>query len=289
MHALAAFEAAARLQTFARAAEELCVTQSAISHRIRQLEEHFSVKLFVRVHKQVVLTPPGQAFLTEVRESMQRLSTAAARVSDQPAKQLRVTASPALAYTVLIPNLKDYFERYGYVDLEIDTSVRVLDIEEDRFDLALRFGADHYPGLAAELLVEEQLCALASPEYVQQYGRKRTIADLSNATLIHSKSFSWNQWFKAAGAATTTSAPKGLVFIDVAAAVDAAVHGLGVVLANRGTTVIPRRTGSLIPFVDITIRSHRHYYGIYRANSPRYETIRDFLDWIKPLVAKTFV
>lgn len=289
MHALAAFEAAARLQTFARAAEELCVTQSAISHRIRQLEEHFGVKLFVRVHKQVVLTPPGQTFLIEVRESMQRLSNAAARVSEQPAKQLRVTASPALAFTVLIPNLKDYFERYGNVDLEIDTSARVLDLEEDRFDLALRFGTDHYPGLVAELLVDEQLCALASPEYVQQFGRKRSVADLQSATLIHSKSFSWNQWFKAAGEAISTSSPKGLVFVDVAAAIDAAVHGLGVVLANRGTTVIPRRTGSLIPFVDVTIRSHRHYYGVYRANSPRYETIRDFLDWIKPLVVNTFV
>ena len=199
MHALAAFEAAARLQTFARAADELCVTQSAISHRIRQLEEHFGVRLFVRVHKQVVLTPPGQAFLTEVRESMRRLGDAAARVSDQPAKQLRVTASPALAFAVLIPHLKEYFERSGYVDLEIDTSTPVLDLGDNRFDLALRFGTGNWPGVVAELLVEEKLFALASPAYARSFGAKRTFADLSKATLIHSKAFSWNQWFRSVG------------------------------------------------------------------------------------------
>src|SRR4051812_35218137 len=187
MHALAAFEAAARLQTFARAAEELCVTQSAISHRIRQLEDHLGVKLFVRVHKQVVLTPPGQAFLREVRESMRRLAAASARVNDRPARKLRVTSSPALASTVLIPHLKDYFDQCGYVDLEIDTSARVMDLEDDRFDLALRFGTGNWPGHAAELLVEEQIAALASPAYAQGFGRNRTVSDLSRAALISSK------------------------------------------------------------------------------------------------------
>ena len=102
------------------------MTQSAISHRIRLLEEHLGVKLFVRIHRQVVLTPPGQAFLSEVRDAMQRLSQAAANVSDQPVKKLRITVSPALAFTVLSPHLQEYFDRSGYVDLEIDTSARVL-------------------------------------------------------------------------------------------------------------------------------------------------------------------
>jgi LysR family glycine cleavage system transcriptional activator len=289
MHALAAFEAAARLQTFAAAAEELCVTQSAISHRIRQLEEHFGVRLFVRVHKQVVLTPPGQAFLTEVRESMRRLGNAAARVSDQPAKKLRVTASPSLAFTVLIPHLKEYFERSGYVDIEIDTSTREHDMGEDRYDLALRFGTGDWPGFTAELLVEERLLALASPAYARGFGSKRSLSDLARATLIHNKALAWGPWFKAVGGGKAAPPPEGLVFVEVAGAIDAAIHGLGVVLANRGTSAIARRNGSLVPFVDATVPSQRHYYGVYRRDSPRYETIRDFLDWITPLVARTFV
>lgn len=288
MHALAAFEAAARLQTFARAADELCVTQSAISHRIRQLEDHLGVKLFIRVHKQVVLTPPGQAFLLEVRDTMQRLSVAASRVSDQPGKRLRVTASPALAFTVLIPHLKQYFERSGYVDLEIDTSSRVLDIEQDRFDLALRFGNGNWPGYTSELLVEERVIALASPQYAQEFGRKRGLAELSRATLIHSKAFSWNQWFKAVGYPHSIAVPKGLVFVDVAGAIDAGIHGLGVVLANKGTTVLARRNGSLTSFVENSADMNRHYYGVYRTESEHFDTIRDFLDWIKPLVVSSF-
>jgi DNA-binding transcriptional LysR family regulator len=289
MHALAAFEAAARLQTFARAAEELCVTQSAISHRIRQLEEHFGVRLFVRVHKQVVLTPPGQAFLVEVQESMRRLGNAAARVSDRPPNKLRVTATPALAFNVLIPHLNEYFERSGYVELEVDTSPRSHDLAEDRYDLALRFGSGHWPGFEAELLAEERLCALASPAYAARFGVERPLADLARATLIHSKALPWGPWFKALGQAKPPPLPEGLVFVDVAAAIDAAVHGLGVVLANRGTTVAQRRSGSLAPFVDATVHSPRHYYGVYRRESTRYEAIRDFVDWIAPLVAKTFV
>lgn len=288
MHALAAFEAAARLQTFSKAAEEICVTQSAISHRIRQLEEHLGVKLFVRVHKQVVLTPPGQAFLTEVRESMERLSQASARVSDLPVKRLRITASHALAFSVLIPHLNEFFERSGYVDLEIDTSSRVLDLDDDRFDLALRFGTGNWPGYATELLVEEQVIALASPKYAAKFGRKRSIADLTKAALIHSKPFSWSFWFKSLGYPLPTSTTKGLVFVDVAAAVDAAAHGLGVVLANRGASAPARRNGNLVPFIDQTVESHRHYFGVYRRDSEQIATIRDFLDWIKPLVVSTF-
>lgn len=289
MHALAAFEAAARLSTFARAAEELCVTQSAVSHRIRQLEEHLGVRLFVRVHKQVVLTPPGQAFLAEVRDSMQRLSRAAARVTDKPADSLRITASPALAFTVIIPHLKDYLERHGHVDLEIDTSARLADMTEDRFDLGLRTGAGHWPGCVAELLAEERIMALASPDYIGGFGKRRGLADLARATLIHNKSFSWQQWFRSAGIVQAPALPAGLTFVDVAGAVDAAVHGLGVVLANRGTTVEARRHGRLLPFVDHAANLGRHYFGVYRADSPRLDTIRGFLDWIKPLVATTFV
>jgi len=288
MHALAAFEAAARLQTFARAAEELCVTHSAISHRIRQLEEHLGVKLFVRVQKQMVLTPPGQAFLSEVRESMQRLGQAAARVSEQSARRLRITASPAIAFAVLIPHLKDYFERSGYVDLEIDTSSRVLDLERDRFDLALRFGPGNWPGYVSELLVEEKIIALASPGYVRAFGAARSLSDFPKATLIHSRPFSWNQWFKSVGHPQSVPVPKGLVFVDVAAAIDAAIHGLGVVLANRATTAQARKDGSLVAFVENSIDLNRHYYGVYRDGSEHAETIRDFLDWIKPLVASTF-
>ena len=265
------------------------MTQSAISHRIRLLEEHLGVKLFVRIHRQVVLTPPGQAFLSEVRDAMQRLSQAAANVSDQPVKKLRITVSPALAFTVLIPHLQEYFDRSGYVDLEIDTSARVLDLHQNPFDLALRYGMGSWPGYTAELLVEERIMALASPKYVREFGRKRTLAELSKAKLIHSKSFSWNHWFESVGQTYSGSIKKGLAFVDVAAAVDAAVHGLGVVLANRGTTVLARKNGSLIQFVEHAVDLKRHYYGVYRDDSAQAGTIRDFLEWIKPLVIRTFV
>jgi LysR family transcriptional regulator, glycine cleavage system transcriptional activator len=292
MHALEAFEAAARLGTFAAAADELCVTHSAVSHRIRLLEEHVGVALFVRVHRQVVLTPDGERFLVGVREAMRHLAQAATSVGRVPRSRLRITSSPALASELLIPHLHEFMAQREDLQIEIDTSVRIVDLAEEEFDLGLRFGVGPWPGLASERLLEERVVALASPDYAATFGTTRSVAMLAQANLIHSSAFSWAHWFKSIGGPVASLAADGLTLPEVRVALDAAAHGLGVVLANQLGSLELRRQRRLVPFVPAFVDLRRHYYAVHRPDGPRRAAIEAFLEWLRPIVrvaGSTFV
>jgi len=283
MHALEAFEAAARLGTFAQAADELCVTHSAISHRIRMLEEHLGVPLFLRVHRQVLLTPAGERFVLGVREAMRELADAAASVGTLAGSRLRVTSSPALATHVLIPRLREFMVAHPRLRIDIDTSSRVADLVDGEHDLGLRFGSGPWPGLAHELLLSERVMALASPDYAAPFRGRAPHLALAQATLIHSRPFSWQHWLKSLGYPLPALASPGLSFAEAVPALDAAAHGLGVVLANRVTSAHLRDQGALVPFVPHVVDLRRHYYAVWSAASPRMDAIRAFLDWFGPI------
>jgi LysR family glycine cleavage system transcriptional activator len=288
MHALEAFEAAARLGTFAQAAEALFVTQSAISHRIRQLEESLGARLFVRVHKQVVLTPQGETFLAGVREAMQHIATAAAGVRGRPGRKVRITATPSAASAVILPRLAMLLERMPDLDLEIDTSERVNDLADGRFDLAVRMGGGTWPGLASERLSEERVGAYASPAYAGKFGRVRTLRTLERAALVHSRPFPWPQWLRAVGGPVQLAArTTGVHFHEHRAAIDAATHGLGVVLSNRLTSIEARRAGRLVPFVPETVDLRRDYYAAWVPASGRKEVVRAVVAWLRDAFAET--
>jgi len=284
MHCLAAFEAAARLGTFAEAADELCVTHSAVSHRIRHLEEHLGVVMFVRVYKQVVLTPAGADFLRAVQQTMGPLAQAAKALGERKHRRLVVTAGPGVASYVLIPHLNDFLQSVGDVDIEIDASSRLVDLNRDGVDLGIRLGSGNWPGYQTELLAEDYVYAMSSPSYAMKFGMRRHLPELARARLIHTGSFSWNQWFSAHGQPATMVREEGLVFKETATAVNAAVHGLGVVLSNRGSALGPRREGRLTAFMEDGINLRRHYFGVYAPNSPQADLIRKFLDWLQPVL-----
>jgi LysR family glycine cleavage system transcriptional activator len=280
MHALTAFEAAARLSSFAKAAEELCLTQSAISHRIRSLEEHLNARMFVRVHNQVVLTHQGERFLESVRHAIRMLNTGADSVTSAQ-KRLRVTSTPGMAAQILIPYLHQFLKAHPDLELEIDTSGKVVDMLNDTYDVALRLGTGPWPGLEQQLLLKDALVALASPDYCSRF---EAIADkgarLSSATLIHCRSFSWEAWQRSLEYSFEVSQPAGLNFGEVAAAMNAAVHSLGVVLSTHLASLDLRKHGLLVPFVDDVADLKQHYYILYRPDSPRMPQIRAFAEWV---------
>ncbi|MCE4538653.1 LysR substrate-binding domain-containing protein [Pelomonas sp. P7] len=286
IHALAAFEAAARLGTFARAAEELCITHSAVSHRIRQLEEQLGTTLFERGHMQVTPTAEGELFLKDVRQAMRQLEQATGAVGHEANRRLRVTASPAFAAHVLAPNLADFLAAHPGLQIEIDASTRSIDLGEGGFDVALRFGRPPWPQCEARLLLAERVMALASPGYAARFGPRRSLADLSRAALVDSRPFGWEAWRRAVDGPPLGAGAARPHFGDNWAAVDAAGHGLGVVLANRLTSSAARRDGRLVRFVDAEADLAQHYYGVYPSNTPRREAIVTFLDWVAVTAAR---
>jgi len=279
IHALTAFEAAARLGTFARAAEELCITQSAVSHRIRQLEEQLGVSLFARAHMQVTLTKDGELFLKDARRAMRQLERAAGAVGPEASRRLRVTASPAFASQVLVPQLAGFLATHPEIQVEIDASTPNADLADGSFDVALRYGRGPWPRCESRLLLTERVMALAAPQYAARFGARRSMGDLHRAALIASRPFAWDDWLRALDATLPVQPGPRPHFGDNWAAVDAACHGLGVVLTNGLTSRAARREGRLVPFVDAQADLGLHYHGVFASDTPKRDAIATFLDW----------
>lgn len=279
MHALAAFEAAARLGTFSRAADELCITQSAVSHRIRHLEEQLGMALFERGHMQVVLTAAGAAFLQEVSQAIQSLGAACESLKAPVSSKLKVTASPAVATQILIPNLAELSRTIPGLQIELDASSRSAELDRGDFDVALRFGRGPWPGCQSRRILEDRIVALCSPEYASRFEGRRSLGSLDRATLLDSPPCSWDSWLRQAGRVPVPRAKVRPQFKDNWTALEAARHGLGVVLTSRFASLSARQSGALVPFVEIEVDSRQHYYGLYPEESPKRVVIEQLIDW----------
>lgn len=233
LRALRAFEAAARHLSFARAADELHVTPAAISQQIRILEDHLGLALFRR-GTGVSLTEPAQAALPLLSEAFDRLERAVDRLRvGRDAGPLVVSAPPSFTARWLIPRLERFQARHPDIDLRLSTSTRLVDFDTEDVDLAIRYGAGHYPGLHVERLMAEAVVAVAHPRLADKL---RQPADLLAATLLHNEGMRWDptypdwpRWLGEAGV-TAESELRLRPFGDANLVIQAAVAGLGAAL-----------------------------------------------------------
>jgi LysR family transcriptional regulator, glycine cleavage system transcriptional activator len=248
---LRAFEAAARLLSFKRAAAELLVTPTAISHQVRQLEEAIGARLFERRTRQVHLTAEGQVLLPVLREGFDSF----ARVLDGLSRRQRrmtvtLSATPAFAAKWLVPRIADFRSARPDIDLTILATLEVVDLDSGVADLALRYGDGPYPGLIAEPLITDRFAPVANP----LLGIKKP-SDLKTATLLHSdwlrsdpRNPTWQHWLKLAGI-EDVDARAGVRFSDETHAIQAAVAGTGIALHSLLLVAEEIATGTLVaPF-----------------------------------------
>jgi LysR family glycine cleavage system transcriptional activator len=248
---LRAFEAAARLLSFKRAAAELHVTPTAISHQVRQLEETIGARLFERRIRQVLLTPEGQVLLPVLREGFDSF----ARVLDGLTRRQRrmtvtLSATPAFAAKWLVPRIAAFRTARPDIDLTLLASLEVVDLNSGAADLALRYGDGPYPGLVAEPLTTDRFAPVANP----RLGIKRP-GDLRSATLLHSdwhrddpRNPTWRHWLKTAGVAGVDPRA-GIRFSDETHAIQAAVAGTGIALHSLLLVAEELASGTLVaPF-----------------------------------------
>lgn len=251
LSALRVFEAAARHLSFKRAAEELHVTPTAISHQVRQLEQAIGAPLFERRTRQVVLTPEGHVLLpvlTEGFDSFARTIDGLTRRSRRATVTL--SATPAFSAKWLVPRLAAFRKARPDVDLTLLATLDVVDVKGGAADLALRYGRGPYPDLIAEPLAVDRFAPVASP----RLGLKKP-SELRSATLIHSywrrsdpRNPTWRNWLKVAGLAEIDPRA-GLRFSDETHAIQAAVAGNGVALHSLLLVQEELATGTLvIPF-----------------------------------------
>src|SRR5688572_30198447 len=194
---LLTFEALARLRSATQAADELCVTPSAVSHRVRQLEQILGTKLFGR--GDFSLTTEGVEYLAHVREGLAVLGRFPGRDGNAGKRKLRVAVTPTFSRSILMPRLRGFIEAYPEIDLMLQVTIPLLDVVAEDADLMIRFGTGRYADVEHLCLMTDEVTPLAAPSYLRANGPFDTIDDLLGAKLIKSPLEPWRTWFLAHG------------------------------------------------------------------------------------------
>ncbi len=282
VHALSAFEAAARHGSFALAAEELCITPSALSHRIRLLEEFVGERLFIRDGRTVNLSEFGRRYLEVVRAALRTLTDFPMPHRSAPAQlRVKVTLPPTFARCIFVPRVAEFTSRHPDIEVEMFLSVPLYDLSLSESDVEVRFGAGKYPNIVAEKLFEEPAFAAASPRYLEKIGPIETPADLRKATLLRSALEPWQPWFEAAGLDWPEPAT-GMRADDLGLLLEAIRHGHGVGLTRLHFAQGMIESGEITPLFDIQLTTPPHaYYMVYEKQMRERQEVALFIDWMQ--------
>ena len=286
LNAIKAFEAAARHESFSRAADELFVTHGAVSHQIRALEAELGVSLFARDGKRVRLTETGRRYATQVRAALTGLAdaTRAIRAGDRE-RRLVVSMLTSFAARWVTPRIGSFIEAHPQWDLELLSTNALTDFARDDVDAAIRFGFGKYPGLHAELLLEEIFFPACSPNF---NGGKlpRTPADLAKVPLLRSDDELWRPWFDAAGLTDWPEPKRGVLYQDSSNLLQAAVDGQGIALTRRSLAMHEIAAGRLVRLFDVDGPSPWQYYFICPPQMLETARVKAFRGWVFDEVAR---
>jgi LysR family glycine cleavage system transcriptional activator len=286
MNTLRAFEAAARHLSFTLAAEELHVTQAAVSHQIKALEEALGVRLFRRLNRAIRLTEEGQEFVGEVRKALSHLATAVEKLAAPNAGgPLTISVLPSFASKWLVPRLGRFRERHPEIDVRISPSIQLTDFQRDDVDMAVRYGRGNYEGLQSEYLMTEDIFPVCGPALLEGPKALHEPADLRHHTLLHDDSaVDWAMWLLVAGV-QEIDPRQGPFFTDSAHVIQAAAEGQGVALARGALAADDIAAGRLVKPFDIAIPTDYAYYVLSPKATCHHTKIAAFREWLMEEVA----
>ena len=284
LNALRSFEVAARHLSFTKAAAELHVTHSAISHQIKALEEWLGIPLFRRVNRGLLLTESGQAYLRPVRESFQRLGEATWRLKAKGRSgPLTVSVMPSFASKWLVPRLRRFRERHPDIDVRVSASPDLTDFDREDVDVAVRYGRGHWStDLRVDLLIRESMFPVCSPKLLEGPLTLKTIQDLRHHTLLTDYDWRvdfWQLWLDAAG--VTDLVPKhSLSFNYSNLMLQAAIDGLGVALTQNALAGDDLAAGRLVRLFEVTLPTDYAYYVVTPSLTATRPKIVAFREWL---------
>jgi len=265
LSALRLFEAAGRHLSFKRAAEELRLTPSAVSHGIVALERWLGIALFERGARGLALTEAGRDYLAYVSEALTLIATGTQRLPSRRAdRKIVVSSAPAFAARVLLPNLQRFRARHPEISLAIDSSLRQVGFPIDGVDVGIRLGRGPWPGLSSTRLLGERLIPVCAPAYRASLTTNGGGApDLARATLIHlhSATEDWGAWAEGA-CVDGLDLTRGLMLDTLQLAVEAALAGLGVMMGRRPLIDRELASGALVPICGIEVESGTAYWMV---------------------------
>ena len=279
---LLTFEALARLRSVTQAAEELCVTPSAVSHRVKQLEQIIGTKLFGRVD--FSLTTEGIEYLAHVREGLVSLQRFPSANAPSGRRKLRLAVTPTFARSVLMPRLKHFLDAYPEIDITLQVSIPLLDVVAEDADLTVRFGTGRYSDVEHVCLAKDEVTPLASPAWLRENGPFTSVEDLQNQPLLRSPLEPWRTWF-AAHELDWPEPTEGSSFNDIGLMCDAAAQGLGIGLIRTKLGAPWLESGQLVRLFDRSVPSPHAHYLCWRTGTMERWECATFADWLKSALA----
>jgi len=281
LNGLRAFEAAARHLSFTRAAEELHVTQTAISHQIKALEERLGVRLFRRLPRGLVLTDEAQLFLPPIRAAFDQIAAATERLTkDQGGGVLTVSALPSFAAKWLVPRIGRFRAACPDIEMRVSASSQLVDFARDDVDVAIRVGRGEYPGLRTERLFGDTLFPVCSPTLLDGPSPLAAPEDLRHHTLLSGDEYpGWAKWLEHAGV-SGIEVPRGPLFDDSSMVLQAAIEGHGVALARGVLAADDLAAGRLVKPFELSLPFHLAYFLVCPEATAERPKIRAFREWL---------
>ena len=282
LRALRAFEAAARHMSFTEAGQELHLTQAAISHQIKTLEEKLGLKLFRRFNRALELTEAGQMYLPGVRDALTRLAQSTDRLVSQLGHGvLTVSVLPSFASKWLVPRLWRFHDLHPEIDVRVSAFEWLVDFEKDGIDLAIRYGAGNWGGVRADSLLNEDIFPVCSPLLLQGAHPLREPGDLRFHTLLHDD-FSredWKLWLLAADV-DGIDPSRGLSFSHTSMMLEAALSGHGVALGRTPLVQDDLINGRLVKPFELSLPGDYAYYVVSPEESVDLPKVKAFREWL---------
>src|ERR1700751_5523794 len=285
LNGLRAFEAAARHLSFTLAASELNVTQTAISHQIRRLEEELGLRLFIRKNRALALTPQARDYLPGVRAAFNDLRLATARLLRKDDDNvLTVSTLASLAAKWLLPRLSTFQETHPGIDVRITTSTSLVDFRNGDVDAAIRYGRGHWPGLRADWLMADELFPVCSPSLLKGDRPLKCPQGLAHHTLLHTSGGYEDDgrlWLPAAGLpADISSKPTAATFDLIFMTVQAAIDGIGVAMGRTSYVQDDIAKGRLVVPFKIALPADAGFYLVSPEGAAEPPKLRAFRQWL---------
>jgi LysR family glycine cleavage system transcriptional activator len=291
LNGLRAFEAAARHLSFTHAAAELNVTQTAISHQIRRLEEKLGIRLFVRQNRALALTPQARDYLPGVHAAFNDLRLATDRLQRKgDDRVLTISTLASLAAKWLLPRLSAFQEVHPDIGVRITTSTALVDFNGGDVDAAIRYGRGQWPGLRADWLTADQVFPVCSPALLAGERPLRSPEDLAHHTLLHSSGGyddDWRLWLTAAGLPANISRQPGLSFDMIFMTLQAAIDGLGVAVGRTTYVEGDLAKGRLVVPFDIRLPADAGFYLVSPEATADAPKLAAFRAWLLASAAKS--
>ncbi|MBK5418169.1 DNA-binding transcriptional regulator DsdC [Pseudomonas sp. TH31] len=283
------FQVAARHLSFTKAADELCLTASAVSHRIARLEAELSIQLFERLTRRVQLTEAGERIFEILQRTLGDLSEVFAQPVDADlAGPLTLYAHPSIAHAWLVPRLAEFGARFPRVTLDLRVGNDSIDFRSRKIDLALYYGNGEFHGLISHRLMQERVAPVCSPEYADRHRLFDSVQQLEHCTLLHDSlawdhaafDSEWAMWVRYHGAGV--SMPKrGVTFDRSDLCVTAAINHAGLAIGREQLVTGPIQQGKLVlPFGGFARCGEYDYYIVHPALEPLPRRVSSFIEWL---------